>query len=61
VLDLGAPAPETADVVAARLRAALCHVPAERLVAAPDCGMKYLDRVSARARLSALVEGARAV
>ena len=61
VLDLGAPTPETADVVATRLRAALRHVPAERLVAAPDCGMKYLDRPSARARLRALVEGARAV
>ena len=61
VLDLGAPTPETAEVVATRLRAALRHVPAERLVAAPDCGMKYLDRPSARARLRALVEGARAV
>ena len=61
VLDLGAPAPETADVVSARLGAALRHVPAERLVAAPDCGMKYLDRAGARARLSALVDGARAV
>jgi GTP-binding protein len=61
VLDLGAPAPETADVVAERLRAALRHLPAERLVAAPDCGMKYLDRAGARARLSALVDGARAV
>jgi 5-methyltetrahydropteroyltriglutamate--homocysteine methyltransferase len=61
VLDLGGPAPETADVVAARLRAALAHVPAERLVAAPDCGMKYLDRPGARARLRALVEGARRV
>jgi len=61
VLDLGAPTPETADVVASRLRAALRHVPTARLVAAPDCGMKYLDRASARARLRALVEGARAV
>src|SRR5207245_493382 len=59
VLDLGASTPETADVVAARLREALRHVPAERLVAAPDCGMKYLDRPSARACLRALVEGAR--
>src|SRR5438477_114790 len=61
VLDLGDPTPESADVVAARLREALRHVPAERLVAAPDCGMKYLDRPSARARLRALVEGARRV
>jgi 5-methyltetrahydropteroyltriglutamate--homocysteine methyltransferase len=61
VLDLGAPAPETPALVAGRLREALAHVPAERLVAAPDCGMKYLDRASARARLRALVEGARSV
>jgi 5-methyltetrahydropteroyltriglutamate--homocysteine methyltransferase len=61
VLDLGAPAPETADVVAARLGEALRHVPAERLVAAPDCGMKYLDRPGALARLRALAEGARRV
>lgn len=61
VLDLGASVPETADVVAARLGAALRHVPAERLVAAPDCGMKYLDRPGALARLRALVEGARSV
>ena len=61
VLDLGAPTPETAEIVAGRLRAALRHIPAERLVAAPDCGMKYLDRASARVRLRALVEGARTV
>ena len=59
VLDLGAPAPETAATVADRLRAALRYIPPERLVAAPDCGMKYLDRASARDRLQALVRGAR--
>ena len=59
VLDLGAPVPETPAIVADRLRAALRYIPAERLVAAPDCGMKYLDRASARARLRALVHGAR--
>jgi len=61
VLDLGARTPETTDVVAARLRDALRHIPAQRLVAAPDCGMKYLDRADARTRLRALAEGARAV
>jgi 5-methyltetrahydropteroyltriglutamate--homocysteine methyltransferase len=59
VLDLADPAAETGDVVARRLEAALAHVPAERLVAAPDCGMKYLPRNLARAKLAALVEGAR--
>ena len=59
VLDLGDAAPETPDVVARRLEAALAHVPAERLVAAPDCGMKYLGRDVARAKLTALAGGAR--
>ena len=57
VIDLGDPAPETPDVVARRLDAALKHVPAARLVAAPDCGMKYLPRSLARAKLQALVAG----
>jgi 5-methyltetrahydropteroyltriglutamate--homocysteine methyltransferase len=61
VLDLGDTAVETADVVAARIRAALRHVPPERLVVAPDCGMKYLPREVARAKLRALVEGAELV
>jgi 5-methyltetrahydropteroyltriglutamate--homocysteine methyltransferase len=59
VLDLGDPAPETPAVVARRLEAALRHVPAARLVAAPDCGMKYLARPVALAKLEALVAGAR--
>ena len=58
VLDLGDPAPETADTVARRLGSALEHVPASRLVAAPDCGMKYLPRGLARAKLTALAAGA---
>ena len=58
VLDLGDPAPETADTVARRLESALKHVPASRLVAAPDCGMKYLPRDLARAKLTALAAGA---
>ena len=44
VLNLGDPAVETPEVVAARVRRALPYVPAERLVLAPDCGMKYLPR-----------------
>jgi 5-methyltetrahydropteroyltriglutamate--homocysteine methyltransferase len=58
VLDLGDSKAETADEVAARLRAGLRHIAAERLVAAPDCGMKYLPRERAAAKLRALVEGA---
>jgi 5-methyltetrahydropteroyltriglutamate--homocysteine methyltransferase len=59
VLDLGAPTAETPEVVADRIRAALAHVPASRLVIAPDCGMKYLPRALAFAKLRAMVEGAR--
>jgi 5-methyltetrahydropteroyltriglutamate--homocysteine methyltransferase len=58
VLDLGDPRPETPELVGQRIRAALAHVPVERLVAAPDCGMKYLSRPLARAKLRALSEGA---
>jgi len=61
VIDLGDPAIETPDIVAGRIRAALDHVDAERLVIAPDCGMKYLTRDVAFAKLSAMVEGARQV
>jgi 5-methyltetrahydropteroyltriglutamate--homocysteine methyltransferase len=58
VLDLGATEVESAATVAARLREGLRHVPAERLVAAPDCGMKYLPRERAFGKLKALAEGA---
>ncbi|HEU4370326.1 MAG TPA: 5-methyltetrahydropteroyltriglutamate--homocysteine methyltransferase [Methylomirabilota bacterium] len=61
VLDLGDPVPEAPDTVARRLEAALKHVPAERLVAAPDCGMKYLARDVARAKLAALTAGAKLI
>jgi 5-methyltetrahydropteroyltriglutamate--homocysteine methyltransferase len=61
VIDLGDPAIETMDKVAERIRAGLARVPAERLVAAPDCGMKYLPRETAFGKLRALVDGARAV
>ena len=59
VIDLADPEPEPATVVAARIEAALRHVPAERLVLAPDCGMKYLPRSLARQKLEALAAGAR--
>ncbi|MFC3228606.1 5-methyltetrahydropteroyltriglutamate--homocysteine methyltransferase [Marinibaculum pumilum] len=58
VLDLGDDAVETAETVAGRLRAALKVLPAERIVAAPDCGMKYLPRAAAFGKLKALAEGA---
>ena len=58
VIDLGTAEVETPDVVAARIRAALKVVPAEKLVVAPDCGMKYLPRASALGKLQSLVGGA---
>jgi 5-methyltetrahydropteroyltriglutamate--homocysteine methyltransferase len=61
VLDLGSDEAETAEVVAGRIRRALEVVPPERLVVAPDCGMKYLSRELAFAKLQALVAGARIV
>ena len=58
VLDLGDPAIETAETVAARIRLGLKHVPPERLIAAPDCGMKYMPRAVAFGKLQALSAGA---
>src|SRR5262245_44072803 len=51
VLDLGAEDVETPETVADRLRRALDVVPPERLVVAPDCGMKYLPRERAFGKL----------
>jgi 5-methyltetrahydropteroyltriglutamate--homocysteine methyltransferase len=61
VLDLSDPAAETPEEVASRIDAALSVVPPERLQVGPDCGMKYLSRDLAFAKLRALVEGARIV
>jgi 5-methyltetrahydropteroyltriglutamate--homocysteine methyltransferase len=58
VIDLGTEQVETPETVAERVRAGLKHVPAERLVVAPDCGMKYLPRHVAFSKLQALVQGA---
>ena len=61
VLDLGSEEVETPEVVAERIRRALAVVPPERLVVAPDCGMKYLPRDVAFGKLEAMVAGARLV
>jgi 5-methyltetrahydropteroyltriglutamate--homocysteine methyltransferase len=60
-LDLSDMAIETPGTVAARIRRALPHVPAERIVVAPDCGLKYLPRVIAYGKMRAMVEGAKIV
>jgi 5-methyltetrahydropteroyltriglutamate--homocysteine methyltransferase len=61
VLDLSDPDVETPQVVAARIRRALEHVPPERVIVAPDCGMKYLPRAVAFGKLQAMVAGAEIV
>ena len=58
VLDLGSAEVETAEQVAERIRAGLRHVAAERLIPAPDCGMKYMPRERAFGKLRSLVAGA---
>lgn len=58
VIDLGTAEVETPAEVAERIRHGLRHLPAERLVPAPDCGMKYLPRDRAFAKLKSLAEGA---
>jgi 5-methyltetrahydropteroyltriglutamate--homocysteine methyltransferase len=58
VLNLGDESVESAEEVAARVRRALPYVPAERVVLAPDCGMKYLPRDSAFGKLTAMTAAA---
>jgi 5-methyltetrahydropteroyltriglutamate--homocysteine methyltransferase len=58
VLDLSDMTIETPEIVAARIRRALPHVPAERLVIAPDCGLKYLPSDVAFGKMKAMVDGA---
>jgi len=57
VLDLRDRTVETPQIVADRIRAALRHAPPERVVVAPDCGMKYLPRDVAYGKLVAMVRG----
>jgi 5-methyltetrahydropteroyltriglutamate--homocysteine methyltransferase len=61
VIDLGDHTVETPDVVADRIRRALPYVPAEDVIPAPDCGMKYLPRDVAFAKMQSLAAGARLV
>src|SRR3954449_6848134 len=58
VLDLSDMTIETPDIVAARIRRALPHVPAERIIVAPDCGLKYLPRDVAFGKIQTMVAGA---
>jgi 5-methyltetrahydropteroyltriglutamate--homocysteine methyltransferase len=58
VLDLGNPEIESADVVAGRIRNGLKYVAADRLIPAPDCGMKYMPRHVAFGKLKAMCDAA---
>ncbi len=58
VIDLADRTVETPQLVAERIRQALAHVPADRVVVAPDCGMKYLPRPVAFGKMKAMAEGA---
>lgn len=58
-IDLSDMAVETPEVIAARIRRALPYVAKERVILAPDCGMKYLPREVAVGKLQAMVVAAR--
>jgi 5-methyltetrahydropteroyltriglutamate--homocysteine methyltransferase len=58
VLDLSTPDVESVEVVARRIRAGLAYLPPERLIPAPDCGMKYMPRAMAFGRLEILCRAA---
>jgi 5-methyltetrahydropteroyltriglutamate--homocysteine methyltransferase len=58
VIDLSDPNVESAETVASRVRRALPYVPAERIVIASDCGMKYLPRESANGKMKAMADAA---
>ena len=58
-LDLSDPAVETAEAVVQRVRRALPYVPAENVILAPDCGMKYLPRDVAFGKMRAMVAAAK--
>jgi 5-methyltetrahydropteroyltriglutamate--homocysteine methyltransferase len=60
-LDLSEMQVEAPETVAARIRRALPYVPAERIIVAPDCGLKYLPRDVAFGKMCAMVEGAQIV
>jgi len=58
VLDLSTDEVETSETVADRIRTALPHCPAERIIVAPDCGLKYISREAALGKIKAMVDGA---
>ena len=61
VVDLKDPEVEPVEVVQARIRRGLERLEPTHLVAAPDCGMKYLPRATAFNKLRALADAARSI
>ena len=61
VIDVGTDEVETPEVVAERIRAALIHIDAERLIPCTDCGLVPRSREVARGKMKALADGARQV
>ena len=61
VLDLENPEIESLEIVADKVREALRYLPPERLMLAPDCGMKYLPRETAFRKLQAMTAGVQLV
>ena len=58
VIDLSTENIETAETVAHRIRKAFDHVGPEKIIVAPDCGMKYMRREVAFGKLKAMCDGA---
>lgn len=58
VLDLSDMTVETPEIIAQRIRRALPHVDADKIVVAPDCGLKYLPRDVAFGKMKAMADGA---
>jgi 5-methyltetrahydropteroyltriglutamate--homocysteine methyltransferase len=58
VLNLADLAVETPELIAHRIRRALPHVDADKIVVAPDCGLKYLPREVAFGKMKAMADGA---
>ena len=58
VIDLGNPEIETAEMIADRIRHGLKYVSPDRLIPAPDCGMKYMPRHVAFGKLKAMSDAA---
>jgi 5-methyltetrahydropteroyltriglutamate--homocysteine methyltransferase len=59
VLDLSTHEIETPELVANRIRRALPHVDAKKMIIAPDCGLKYLPREVAFGKMKAMADGAK--